>query len=257
MNTSGGNRWAVACVAFLMAASSGAIHAGFFGLQADAFSFCSSSAYCLEERKCIDQELEFGGFCWTYCGAGASSPYHTCQEVDSYAGYPWGSGGRSGWREDDMGLSEVSVDVQVVSSPGVLDLAIYSTRDYSTESHIEVAVIRFAGDPNVFVDLEVVSTTELIDLGILDPGDVLFVKNDFPMGNYGTDVQVDTTGVPPEEIVVFYGGEGEGNPDCNTPDDCFADDPDVPATSGAGLLVLVVALVTVTTVLVLRRGTRA
>jgi hypothetical protein len=256
MNTPGGNRRVVACLAFLMAASSGATHAGFFGLQADSFSFCSSSAYCLGERKCIDQELEFDGPCWTHCGAGAYSP-PSCQDVLATVDSPWGSGGESGWWEGDAGLTEVSVYVEAVATPGVLDLTITTTRDYSTESHAEVAVIRFAGDPGVFVDLEVVSTAELLDLGIVNPGDLLFVKNDFPMGYYTAEVQVDTTGVPPEEIVIFYGGEGVGNPACDTPDDCEADDTDVPATSRAGLLVLVVALVTVTTVLVLRRRTTA
>jgi len=223
-------------VAIVLAAPLAVSHAGFFGLESESFAFCSSNTFCVGEQTCFEQSLG------ETCSVGCSAPDEdaTCHYSRTDSNPDLFSGEAGFWLGDV--LADVAViDVDATPVPGALDLEIYTRRLEYFPSEAEVAVIRFVGAPDVFYGIDVRSVSELVDLGIIEASDVLWVKNDFPIGFGDTfNTQVDTAGIPPDEIAIFIAGEGSGNPNCHEPEQC---EPwAVPAASVYGALVLTVVL---------------
>ncbi len=223
-------RHTTSMVAIGIAISVPPAHAEFFAMRAETFKLCSVSALCAEEQTCFLQFI--GDPCNVAC---TSIPL--CQETsvtNNVASFV----GSSGHVEGDQEILQVLVAADVEIDVNGVTLEIETYIDEFEGGPAEVAVFRFAGDPEAFLGLQVRSVTELVDLGLLEPGDVLWVEDAFPTGPHVESVQVDAAGIPPDEIVVFMAGDSPVGPDCSA----AACDAAVPASSAAGAWALVLLL---------------
>ena len=105
----------------------------------------------------------------------------------------------------------------------------------------DLAVFRYSGDPLAFEGLDIRSLSDLIDLGLIGPADVLRQET-FDEKVYGFSFDVEVSGLDPGEIVLFTSGVGIGAPD----------EP-VPAMSGVGSLGLFLVMLAAGTFFLLRR----
>ena len=98
----------------------------------------------------------------------------------------------------------------------------------------QVAIIQFSGDPAVFEGLAPFDVAELVHDGIIQPEDVLFVKDFTPGDPADFDTNVSLANTSPSEIVLFV--------TARTLWGYETDAVDVPATSLVGLTALVFVL---------------
>lgn len=93
----------------------------------------------------------------------------------------------------------------------------------------EVAVIRYSGDPTAFDGVAAGSVHDLVDLGLIAPGDILYEVGFDAYAEF--QFEVDVTGLDDDEIVIF-GTVAGPIPPCQ----------DVPATTGVAAMLLLLIL---------------
>jgi hypothetical protein len=177
------------------------VQADFSVLGSNGFAYCYVDAENLLRATCSDSEIVPGGDCTATC-----SVYGAGGEVS----------GRYLWEIEAESMSVVEGDFgQVVHaivdgeriSDEVFTVSVGCSWDYllGEPGAPEIALIRFDGDPAVFDGTSAVRVSELVDLGLIDAADVLGSRVCWAVVPQ-FDFDVDVTGIPSEELVLFAGG---------------------------------------------------
>lgn len=199
--------------------ASGAVLAGTrMGISAQDFDRCGLTVECQPFVACSDDAFGPGDGCFASCPESTDElPY--CSgflSANATEGGSWqvssnfflwgpdapGPGGIAGTGLSFSGsrISESSFRINGV-------LGAYDTSDGSPIDRgiVEVALLRFSGDPTEFEDVYVESLAGLIAIGVVDPSDVLFSEVvSYSVGpSLNVEYDVDVAGVPDEEIVLF------------------------------------------------------
>jgi hypothetical protein len=95
---------------------------------------------------------------------------------------------------------------------------------------VELAVLRFSGDPTIFDGVEATTVTDLVTMGLIAESDILFLLT---FDNWGDEFveDVDVTGLADEEILLYSIGIGP------------IPEYDVPATTTTGTVTLTLTMV--------------
>lgn len=198
--------WSSAVLAFLVASNA---TAGYLAMNSESFSYCATSTACFGSTTCQDHLLD-EETCQSYCFDGGG-----CESSGTLAGVVWSqfyASGSSGWWSGDIGYPDSNLQaVGELESPDLLTLTVASDLVDET-AHAELAVFRFDGDPNDVDGLQFESVDDLVDLGIIDSGDILYVQSEFPFEYTEVDLEIDVSGVPASVIVVMVAGDGAGHP---------------------------------------------
>ena len=214
---------------------------GWATVSSPEFVSCLSRVECQGETPCLNIEFDLApDSCSTYCIGSGMFPCAASSDADPE------------WIVD--GTTEVQIpDVPPggrLAAEGELvtpDLFVVSGEFSGHHSYLgtaDLAVFRYSGDPLAFEGLDIRSLSDLIDLGLIGPADVLFQET-FDEKVYGFSFDVDVSGIDPGEIVLFTSGVGIGAPD--------APDEPVPAMSGVRSLGLFLVMLVAGTLFLLRR----
>ena len=208
-------------------------------MASPTFTFCLARVDCTNETPClnIDFNLPAEDCSFTICVGSGDFPCISVSDAHP-AWHVFGHG--------EVAIPDVPPGTSL-SADGELDEADQLTVSGSFFTQLcflgtaELAVLRYFGDPSVFRGLDVGELSELIDLGLIEPEDVLLFEK---FGGQDPEVnfsfEVDIAGLPPEEIVVFTSGSGR-------------EGLQVPGLSEVGKLGLVVMLLAAAAVVLLRR----
>jgi hypothetical protein len=195
--------------------------ANFSVISSDGFSYCYFLAENNSGQSCVDSEFAPGGSCAAGCGVDWSSgevsgvvPWEVQAETNVQGG--------DALAGTDIGVVAVRVSSDMLTLSGLCD---------STSSAPEIALFRYAGDPSVFDGTAAVSVLEFVDMGLIAAQDVLVTYDCFT-GGPNLNIDVDVSGIPDNELVLFAGSD---EPAGFSP-------PVVPAVSlmGAAVLALLV-----------------
>jgi len=167
-----------------------------------------SVASCFVAHDCAEpcHLTESGLGCSLFCPPGSELCLVNAIGVTLPEDPTWNSAGQIGVYAGD---TQAAVTVELSgerSAPGTFTLNLWVFSFYAPAPvQVDAALFRFSGDPGVFDGIEVSSLDELIGLGLVDPGDVLWsemllVADD---GEFSRDFTVDVTGIPDEQIVLF------------------------------------------------------
>jgi hypothetical protein len=212
---------------------------GFTVLSSPSFQYCFAHSESFFDNppfppldQCSDHDLQ--------------GPFSSCQadcptiEADSEASglEPWQASGSTTWTipifPDGAETTTATLSaLLLVDSQGGGLLTVEQHHDHPAVKP-QVAVIRFDGDPSVFEGLSPFEVERLVHDGIIQPDDVLFVKNFTPADPVNFETNVSLANTSPSEIVLFVSARTLWGYE--------TDAVDVPATSPVGLIALLVLL---------------
>ena len=212
---------------------------GFTVLSSPGFTYCFAHSESFFDNppfppldQCSDHDLQ--------------PQFSSCQvdcptiEADSDAAgdQPWQASGSTTWTipifPDGAETTTATLSaLLLVDSNGGGVLSVEQHHDHPAVKP-QVAIIQFSGDPAVFEGLAPFDVAELVHDGIIQPEDVLFVKDFTPGDPADFDTNVSLANTSPSEIVLFV--------TARTLWGYETDAVDVPATSLVGLTALVFVL---------------
>jgi hypothetical protein len=212
----------------------------FATLRVPAFSYVQAQLGCLAEM-CVESDVG-NGDALNYVGC-----INQCEAVtaSSYMSNPWSANGDANWFYGDYFLPNTHLFAEGERlSEGQF---VVSGEHLRVEGGaLELAVLRYSGGPSELEDQHIGSVDDMVDLGLIAPEDILFVKSDFAathddpkdVGSPSSfSFEVAVTGIPDAEIAVFVSGVGVERPNCSP--NCA--DP-VPAMGPLAAVVLTLSL---------------
>lgn len=173
------------------------VSADFSALSSDGFTYCFFDGENLDGDRCIDGALVLGGDCSGRCTVPGSYGQVSGR-------LPWEINGEGEMIDVDVGFWTYAIihgDRLSDARFAVSGACAYADEQYAGPP--EVAVFRFDGDPSVFDGTSAVSVSEFVDQGLIAAADILYVNDCVAGGQY--DVELDVTGIPDTELVVFAG----------------------------------------------------
>ena len=171
--------------------------ADFSAFSSEDFTYCYFNGENHDGESCVEAEFVPGGDCSGRC----TVPGNYGQVSGRL---PWKINGEGEMIEGNVGFWTYAIIHGDRISEAIFlasGACAYADADYAGPP--EVAVFRFDGDPSIFEGTSVVSVSELLDLGLIDAGDLLYVNGCESGGQF--DVELDVTGIPDSELVVFAG----------------------------------------------------
>ena len=182
------------------------------GASSTTFTLCSASVTCLGSPLCSVSTLGIGEGCYETCVS--PDPTSDCGGLSLTSSeigwFTWGVGfaGNGGTYDDITPPTQSRLDVsgeRLSDEVFVVDVE-HSTGDEGV-FRAEVALIRYSGDPLAFEGLLVSNVDQLVTLGLIQASDILFFAD---TADFTTPSQfdVDVTGIPDDELVLFAIGEG-------------------------------------------------
>jgi hypothetical protein len=166
------------------------------------FTYCLAVVNCAPgEHMCTDSALGIATDCYAVCGAQplGIGPGFCIGVTDAEAHTDWQILG--GGNNESLGYFLLSAQ-GTLETPELFTISSTSNHDGGGDVEMELSVFRYAGDPSAFDGVQVLSVNELVDLGLIARDDILFVT-DLPDGLQHLSFDVDVTGVPANEIVLF------------------------------------------------------
>ena len=173
--------------------------ADFSAVSSEGFTYCFFDGANLDGESCVDAEYVPGGDCSGRC----TVPGNYGQVSGRL---PWEINGEGEMIEDDVGYWTYAIIHGDRASDTVFVISgacAYADPEFAGPP--EVAVFRFEGDPSVFEGTSAVRVSEFVSLGLIDASDILYVNDCASAGQY--DVELDVTGIPDDELVVFAGAQ--------------------------------------------------
>jgi hypothetical protein len=191
------------------------------------FTYCLAAANdCSNVPFCMANELVIGGSCERACSFSDFPCFSRCRSRADPGWFVLGEG--SGFQGGGFNGDELPIFRALLLAGGqrLSDELFEIDVDFEQRNGIaraELALLRYAGDPAAFEDLRVDSVGQLVDLGLIEETDILFLE---PIeADYVNQVyEVDVSGIPDEHLVLFTVGEGRWVP--------------IPATDARGTLVV-------------------
>jgi hypothetical protein len=202
----------IAVLVLLLLSTGTVARAEWNSASSTTFTLCSVAATCLGAPLCSGSTLGIGEGCYEICGdsvpgteCGATS--HTWSEIGWYT--TGGGFAGNGGTYDDL-LPPTNSDLTVSGNRLSDELFVVDVLHQTSGEgffRAEVSLVRFDGDPLAFSGLHVTGVDQLVTLGLIGENDILFFAEaaDFTTPS---QFEVDVTGLPDEELVLFVIEEG-------------------------------------------------
>ena len=158
---------------------------------------------CPGQAACQNDVFSTTDNSFAYCFGSGPSP---CV-VNAYSSVGWSVGGLAGLVAVDhidgtfTGLVGERVSARGFLVDGFVDLTL------GLSGTVEVAVLRFSGEPTVFEGVEAASVYDLVSLGLIGNADVLAVTTVAVQGPIA--LEADVNGLADHEILLFAAATGE------------------------------------------------
>jgi len=165
-------------------------------------------------EPCVVEETQyFGCYVSTYPICTTEGYWGELTTVDASAVEPnsWGFYATSRyilegdiWLESALSVTGDRVSQHVFHISG--DFQFYQCMLFHACQHIEIALIRFSGDPAAFDAVDPKSVYDLVAANLIDDTDVLFVQTDFPSTSdqlTPLEIDVPVTGIRDEHLYLF------------------------------------------------------
>ena len=175
-------------------------------MSSPGFTRCEAQTECPFEQPCDLEFLELGASCGALC-QDEQTPGTPCV-ASSFAEIGWGINGAAGHFPcpgDTFPGTDATVSGRR-SSDGEFEITAFVKTTGVFPKIVEISLFRFAGDPFVFEGLDLTSVSELVDLGLIDQDDVLFVTE--IDGDGQLSETVDISGIPDDGLILFAAGDG-------------------------------------------------